>query len=578
MWSLRILSGNQAGETFVLKMGKNLLGRGPKCDVRITGSGVSKEHCEIHVYTDKVMLTDLNSSNGSYINGVKTQNGIVRLGDKLSVHDIILDITPVIEPKVSKSNLPAVKSTPDSIPNVPNFPVQVQQSPAASVPQPHQPSAVGMYNGNAAYQMQPMQQPMYQPMGLPQNPNPMFQTGMPSNGMHPPIAYADPGLMEKINIYFDNVFMPGIYKLASVLEFRYVLLSFVMAYIFVVTFLSMVPMLKIMRTSSEMEAGRRVKALSKALSEHNRQKYAAGEYNGLSTQTIETEDGVKLAMIVQTADGLIVAPGSKAGATANIPRIKDILKETKISYMRIDDQTITGFAPIGVYDPVQGEVVIKAMAVVTYDMSGMKIDNGRIISLFMQTLLISMLVGLVLYFIMYKMIEWPLVHLNQQINTAMRDKKDRTETEYLFEPLQDLVNHVNTLLTRFIHSGAGNEIKGAAVLNRDGEMELTAQMIREAVLFTTNEGKIVTCNPKFEEIAGLMKDQIVGAPVNSLPDSALAQNLEFLMNKCREVPAIVHSDSLEFSQFKCAISCHAMASESGEISYFFFTFVKEGEG
>lgn len=576
MWSLRVLSGNQAGETFVLKSGRNLIGRGPKCDVRITGAGVSKEHCEVHVYPDKVMLTDLNSSNGSYINGVKTQNGIIRLGDKISVHDIILDITPVIEPKVSKpTSLPvAPKGDSHAIPNVPSmgqphYPVV----PQPMIPQPHQPSAVGLYNGNAAYQMQPVQQPMFNP-GMPQNP--MFQQQVQPT-LHPQVAYAEPSLGEKINTYFDNVFMPGIYKLAALMEFRYVLLSFVMAYIFVVTFLSMVPMLKVMRASTEMEAGRRVKTLAKTLSEHNRQKYAAGEYNNLSTQPVETEDGVKLAMIVQVADGLIVAPGTKAGATANIPRIKDILKESKISFTKIDDQTMTGFAPIGVYDPVQGEVVIKAMAIVSYDMSGMKLDSGRIISMFMQTLLISLIVGLILYFIMFKMIEWPLVHLNRQIDTAMRDKKDRTETEYLFEPLQDLVNHVNTLLTRYIHSSGGNELKNAATLNRDGEMELTAQMLKQAVLFTSAEGKIVTCNAKFEEIAGLMKDQIVGAPVNSLPDSALAQNLEFLMNKCREVPAVVHSDSLEFSQFKCAISCHAI-SEGGDISYFFFTFVKEGEG
>lgn len=575
MWSLRVLSGNQAGETYILKSGRNLIGRGPKCDVRITGAGVSKEHCEVHVYPDKVMLTDLNSSNGSYINGVKSQNGIVRLGDKISVHDIIMDITPVVESKVNKpASLPVVpKSDSQMLPNaIGGGHQQFSNTPQAMIPQPHQPSAVGMYNGNAAYQMQPVQQSMFTP-GMPQNP--MFQQH-PHPNMHPQVTYAEPSLVEKMNTYFDNVFMPGIYKLAALMEFRYVLLSFVAAYIFVVTFLSMVPMLKVMHTSTELEAGRRVKTLAKALSEHNRQKYAAGEYNNLSTQPVETEDGVKLAMIVQVADGLVVAPGSKAGATANIPRIKDILKETKIAYTKIDDQTMTGFAPIGVYDPVQGEVIIKAMAIVSYDMSGMKLDSGRIISMFIQTLLISLIVGLILYFIMYKMIEWPLVHLNRQIDTAMRDKKDRTETEYLFEPLQDLVNHVNTLLTRFIHSSGSNDLKNTATLNRDGEMELTAQMLKQAVLFTNVEGKIITCNSKFEEIAGLMKDQIIGAPVNSLPDSALAQNLEFLMGKCREVPAVVHSDSLEFSQFKCAISCHAI-SENGDISYFFFTFEKEGE-
>ncbi len=67
MWIVRILSGPQAGKTFPLKEGKNKIGRSPQCDIQLTTNGVSKEHLEITLLGDKVIFTDLNSSNGSFL-------------------------------------------------------------------------------------------------------------------------------------------------------------------------------------------------------------------------------------------------------------------------------------------------------------------------------------------------------------------------------------------------------------------------------------------------------------------------------------------------------------------------------
>lgn len=101
MWALRVLTGPAAGQVFDLRMGRNLIGRAPHCDVKINSNGVSKEHAEVHVYKEKIMIADLKSSNGTFINGVRAQNGLIRLGDKISVHDVIFDIIPApdIRPK-----------------------------------------------------------------------------------------------------------------------------------------------------------------------------------------------------------------------------------------------------------------------------------------------------------------------------------------------------------------------------------------------------------------------------------------------------------------------------------------------
>src|SRR5438477_626859 len=87
--------------------GKGLIGRAPHCDVKITSHGVSKEHAEIHVYKDKIMVADLKSSNGTYVNGVRVQNGLIRLGDKMSVHDVIFDIIPAPDIRPTPTTVPA---------------------------------------------------------------------------------------------------------------------------------------------------------------------------------------------------------------------------------------------------------------------------------------------------------------------------------------------------------------------------------------------------------------------------------------------------------------------------------------
>ena len=100
MWSVRILSGPQTGQIFDLKLGKNIFGRSATCDIKILSVGISKEHCEIHVYKDKAMIVDLKSSNGTFVNGVKIQHSIIKLGDKFSLFDVIMDVTPLAEKKV----------------------------------------------------------------------------------------------------------------------------------------------------------------------------------------------------------------------------------------------------------------------------------------------------------------------------------------------------------------------------------------------------------------------------------------------------------------------------------------------
>jgi DNA-binding winged helix-turn-helix (wHTH) protein len=58
-------------KTLPLVEGENIVGRDPRCTVWVDASGVSKRHARITVAGDRVVLEDLNSSNGTFVRGAR---------------------------------------------------------------------------------------------------------------------------------------------------------------------------------------------------------------------------------------------------------------------------------------------------------------------------------------------------------------------------------------------------------------------------------------------------------------------------------------------------------------------------
>ena len=61
--------GLEAGSTYELQTPVTLLGRGTDCDLRLVDPGVSRHHSELRVEDDQVVLVDLGSTNGTFVNG-----------------------------------------------------------------------------------------------------------------------------------------------------------------------------------------------------------------------------------------------------------------------------------------------------------------------------------------------------------------------------------------------------------------------------------------------------------------------------------------------------------------------------
>jgi serine/threonine protein kinase len=71
---------------------RTVLGRSSTCDIIVRAADVSKQHCQILVEPDRVVVEDLGSANGTYVNDRPIQQARLRDGDRLRVADHEFDV------------------------------------------------------------------------------------------------------------------------------------------------------------------------------------------------------------------------------------------------------------------------------------------------------------------------------------------------------------------------------------------------------------------------------------------------------------------------------------------------------
>ncbi|HEY1698790.1 MAG TPA: DUF3662 and FHA domain-containing protein [Trebonia sp.] len=78
-------TGVEAGSTYELQTPVTLLGRGTDCDLRLVDAGVSRHHVELRVEEDQVVLVDLGSTNGTFVNGQPARRVVLKDGTTVTL-------------------------------------------------------------------------------------------------------------------------------------------------------------------------------------------------------------------------------------------------------------------------------------------------------------------------------------------------------------------------------------------------------------------------------------------------------------------------------------------------------------
>jgi diguanylate cyclase (GGDEF)-like protein len=87
---LIVLSGPRLGNRTVLSDKPIEIGRGSGCGLVLDADSVSRRHCRIEAMGGGHRLTDLGSTNGTYVNGQRVADHILRDGDRLQVGKALL--------------------------------------------------------------------------------------------------------------------------------------------------------------------------------------------------------------------------------------------------------------------------------------------------------------------------------------------------------------------------------------------------------------------------------------------------------------------------------------------------------
>jgi len=84
---LRGVSGAYFGKTYPLR-GTTTIGRHSDCHICVNAEGVSRRHVQIDADPTGLVIKDLDSSNGTYVNGEKIDSRELQVGDEIRIDNI----------------------------------------------------------------------------------------------------------------------------------------------------------------------------------------------------------------------------------------------------------------------------------------------------------------------------------------------------------------------------------------------------------------------------------------------------------------------------------------------------------
>ncbi len=535
MWAIRFLNGKLSGQTIPLQEGTYLLGRGEDCQITIPDSGISKKHAEIEVDEEGIIIHDLDSSNGTFLNGLKIQEREVQEKDKVSLGQITFDIVPAPDLLLAHPTQ-----------NMGGQPVPLH--PSQGMPAPHYPQAPNGY-----------------PQGFPQN---GANLTMEKDNKEAPVKLT---LKNWFVNYMDKVVLPGVYKLPTLADFKWVIASFLIFFVVMVTALSVVPLIQILNASVAQESMNHAESIARTLSRMNYEAIKTRVHSAADVDYALKRPGVTKAFIIQAVNGRIIAPAERAHTYPSFPFVHEGRKTGNVFVKKIDSNTVGAMAPISFFNSKTNTESAVAYSVVIYDTGALSSGNKRVVSLLAQNCFIALVLGLLVFFFLYKIFEFPIVSINKQLNKALQDDSVTVAVDYDFEPLQNLSANINSALSRI--SSAQEEAKNTGDFDRVTEMNHLIEMIGYPTLGIDMESmKIQGASAHFEEETGVSVERVLNAPVQDIEDQALKLNLTGLLEKVQQYPHEMATDSLEFSGTEFQLSAKGIYGKEG-LAYTLISFI-----
>jgi serine/threonine-protein kinase len=95
-YGIRVITGRDAGEIYPLLENREIIiGHGPTCNIFIADKYVSRFHCQIMVRRGRCVLTDSESTNGTFVNEERVTRCELKSGCQIRVGETLLALEVV---------------------------------------------------------------------------------------------------------------------------------------------------------------------------------------------------------------------------------------------------------------------------------------------------------------------------------------------------------------------------------------------------------------------------------------------------------------------------------------------------
>ena len=93
MWVLATDDQSEQPFTFRMLPGTSkTMGRAPSADFMMDAAMVSRLHCRLFAGASEVEVEDLDSTNGTFVNGRRIERGVLKNGDELGIGRVMLKV------------------------------------------------------------------------------------------------------------------------------------------------------------------------------------------------------------------------------------------------------------------------------------------------------------------------------------------------------------------------------------------------------------------------------------------------------------------------------------------------------
>ena len=588
MYRLKVVSAPKdrepaVGASIEVSNGESAIGRVATNEIVLASGNVSKKHAVLVVDNTKISVRDNGSSNGTFVNGELTARRDLRVGDKISIGEYVFEVKEPSAPGTADGGNVLALPTPKKRrprPGSETGRLRTRASASGNLP-----AASNDFGGlpdfaNAA----------------PYGDSPVADHAGYSDAPSVPAAPAEPtSLVGRLQFLLEHRILPYFYALNTKHEWRVLSIGMVALFLVSTSLIGVWPLITSHEDEFTKELERKAKMIAIELAERNASVVASRQDSKADVGTFARalSNGVRGAYIIDL-DLKIIAPADRAGQVLGAGEEAQFINQARKAFSeRLDDDqkkgrvkkldggSIVAVEPIRAYSAKVARNVIVGISAVVIDGEVAVLSGGEVAVAYGYALIIAAAIGLLIFYILYKVTLRPLTELNDQIDQSLRGEFVDMKSSILFEEIQPLRNVVESALQRIPKSGdegAGSVSSGMQSSDLTPSLRCFAEAASIASAVFDDTRQITYLNSAFEEVTGIRSDANLGQMISfAARDQGLISLVEDLF--ARVTPGgDALAEAFEFSGVNYRVSCVAFGSMGSAKAYTLTLFKEEGFG